>query len=130
MARRKSSKRQRDVTTPSLGPIHSNPLRLLPLSPIVVPLPPVSRDLVLAHGVDRRLFRPDRSTAPPAAVRRSAARVVAKGPHAYSLTFSDSRLVGLCVRRKVRREVLFALRKTRKGAGAKRRRNFWSNISC
>lgn len=37
-----------------------------------------------------------------------------------------------CVRRKVRREVMFALpeRRRRKGAGANRRRNEWSDIKC
>lgn len=36
-----------------------------------------------------------------------------------------------CLRRKIRRNVIFALRKFRKGAGAKhRRRNYDSNIRC
>lgn len=37
-----------------------------------------------------------------------------------------------CVRRKVRREVMFSLprRKRSKGAGAKRRRNEWSDVNC
>lgn len=37
----------------------------------------------------------------------------------------------VCIRRAMRREVLFALKKRKAGAGAKRRRrNEWSNIDC
>lgn len=35
-----------------------------------------------------------------------------------------------CVRRKQRREVLFALRRTRSGRGRPKRRNYWSDVSC
>lgn len=44
--------------------------------------------------------------------------------------FADAPNVIVCVRRKRRREVLFAKRKTRKGAGSRRRRNQFSNIRC
>lgn len=57
---------------------------------------------------------------------RTAARALPS-----QLTFSQPKQVSICVRRKARREVLFAKAKTRKGAGASRRkRSQWSNIQC
>lgn len=43
-------------------------------------------------------------------------------------TYPDQTAV--CLRRKQRREVLHALRRTRKGAGGKKRRSYRSNIHC
>lgn len=45
-------------------------------------------------------------------------------------SFEDPRRVMICVRRKSRREVLFAIRKTGKGARSRKRRNEWSNVRC
>lgn len=42
----------------------------------------------------------------------------------------DSSRVVMCVRRKQRREVLFAKKRTRAGAGARRKRNIFSDIGC
>lgn len=69
---------------------------------------------------------------------RPAARLleqpnVNKRPRARSRTafkFAAPPEVGVCVRRKSRREVLFALRRTGKGAKSRRRRNAWSGVSC
>lgn len=45
--------------------------------------------------------------------------------------FGDPSTVAVCVRRKQRREVLHAYRRTRKGSGAgRRRRNEYSNTKC
>lgn len=51
---------------------------------------------------------------------------------AHGLKFPDpTGRVVICVRRKQRREVLFAKKKTRAGARARaRRRNWYSNIGC
>lgn len=38
--------------------------------------------------------------------------------------------VSVCIRRKQRREVLFAKKRTRSGRGGRRRRNKWSDVSC
>ena len=46
-------------------------------------------------------------------------------------SFEAPRSVVICVRRKQRREVLFATRKTGKGGRARRhRRNYYSNVRC
>jgi len=44
--------------------------------------------------------------------------------------FARPRVVMECVRRAVRREVLHALRRTRSGAGGKKRRNWRSLVRC
>lgn len=126
MARSKTSKRsgQRDFPNQSLDRLLTAPLRP---PPVLLPVP-VMPAAVVEVG-DRRLWQPDRSTRPPHAVRPGASRVVA-GARPEALRFADPQLVAICVRRQVRREVLFALRKTRKGSGARRRKNFWSAISC
>lgn len=129
MARK--SRRQRDL---SISPNRSlTELLHIPLRPppVLIPVHIPSRPVVLATG-DRRRYRPDASTRPPHALTASAARVVARPDpsHPGALAFKHPPHVAICVRRKQRREVLFALKKTRKGAGAKRKRNFWSDISC
>ncbi|AJK28318.1 hypothetical protein [Eel River basin pequenovirus] len=49
----------------------------------------------------------------------------------FNVSFADPQRTFICVRRKRRKEVMFALRKTGKGSAArKRRRNFWSRVSC
>lgn len=87
-----------------------SPLRLLPLG-------------------DGRFFHPSPAlTRPFAAAPRAAARLVAKGT---GVRFADPMGVVTCVRRKLRREVLFAL-----GVGGARgkknkpRRTAGSEISC
>lgn len=117
---------QRDITNPSLATLLTYKIRpSVPLTPY-----PIERYQVLEEG-DRRFYNPTRSISPPHAVRRYAAKVQAKQFGALSgLRFADPRLVALCVRRKIRREVMFAVKKTRAGSGAKKRKNFWSHISC
>jgi len=127
----KSKNSQRDVQnsplTPSLDSLLAYKIRP---TPVLLPVPNYSQQSAVLQSGDRRLFQPDRSTAPPHAAVRSAARVTAGASNLASLKFADPKLVALCVRRKVRKEVLFAIKKTRKGSGASRRKNFWSNISC
>lgn len=81
---------------------------------------------------DRRLYKPDRGLAPPAALNRNASRIVApKYSPPFAVRFADPRLVSICAKRKIRREVLFALGKGgKRGRLNKPRRNFWSRVSC
>lgn len=47
------------------------------------------------------------------------------------IKFSNPLSVTACIRRKIRREVMFAKGRTRKGAGARRhKRNAYSNVRC
>lgn len=89
---------------------------------------------------DLRTFHPLEEMRPLFSTVRKASRVlpynvnVGRNRKANVLTFAerfrfaDPRKVAVCVRRKQRREVLFALRKT--GAGGRKRRNQWSNVKC
>lgn len=135
MAKRRSTPRQRmrslqrDLTTPIAKP------RLL--------LTPKIRPVDLRAFEDRRLFTPKLSAWPKRIVRRAVLparviersrdprRVLAKTSlNRLGMAFEAPKRVLVCVRRKQRREVLHALNKTRKGAGARKRRNQWSNVSC
>lgn len=83
----------------------------------------------ILHG-DRRVFHPSDIFRPAHAFKREATRLVI-GNTPTSIRFADPDLVTLCIRRKVRREVLHALRRT--GLGSKkrhRRRNHHTIISC
>lgn len=91
---------------------------------------------------DGRLFHPDPLEAPrtvsgtPARVRvlprRSSSATARSDPFLAfrdRLTFRTPDRVALCVRRKQRRQVLHALRRTGRG-NRPPRRNAWSNVSC
>lgn len=119
---------QRDNLNQSLtsllnGPLIRPPIRLLPL-----PQNPYPQE-VLPYVGDRRFYTPDVTTAPPRSVTRSASKVVA-GKQPAALSFSDPKFVGICARRQIRKEVLHALKRTRKGAGSKKHFNFWSKVGC
>lgn len=128
MARKKRNRTtQRDVF-----PIATPVLRTTPIIP--------TRPLVS----DRRLYHPDKPFEAPYSVRRKYRRIVEDvrpklarkssgnaGVRRSVLRFSVPRKVEMCVRRKRRREVLFALGRTGRGARRRhRRRNYYSSISC
>lgn len=49
----------------------------------------------------------------------------------WGIKFSNPLSVTACIRRKMRRAVMFAMGRTRKGAGARRhKRNSYSNVRC
>lgn len=132
MARKRPRKRQvrsrvqRDVRTiATRAPRVLHPARLKPLS--------------LAIDVeDRRTFHPARASrpalsfsgvqhrlvAPVGVTRREAARVPRR------VVFYQPDRVIVCARRRSRREVLFALGRTGKGAKSRRSRNMFSDVSC
>lgn len=97
---------------------------------------------------DRRLFHPEPFRAPVLFTTTRPARIVAarntnhgrkfrtdnvsraKLLSPAGVVFDEPRSVTVCVRRKARREVLFAKRKTGRGARSPKTRNFWSNVKC
>jgi len=119
--------------------------------PSRTPRPVVSRDvpfpsfwrppavpLVLLE--DRRQFHPLASARPVGVVSRRDARVLVERRKAairlpssfpaLRLGFAVPEKVVRCVRRKQRREVIFAKRRTGAGARSRRSRDMWSNVSC
>lgn len=89
---------------------------------------------------DRREYHPDRQNRPPAALPRSSRKLVIVTPQNKAATrkttlpsklgFSAPQGVVLCVRRKQRREILFAKSRTGRGAHTPKKRNAWSNVKC
>ena len=115
------------------------------LAPVPVPAPAVSPGYnpfgaihdVLQDIEDRRTFHPDgyfrqaldlSATPAPARMRDTRSRTAR-----YQVPALDHNRhpVLVCVRRKQRREVIFAMKKNGKGARARRRRrNYYSNVRC
>ncbi|UDN67892.1 hypothetical protein [robinz microvirus RP_172] len=97
--------------------------------PVLLPVPSTTTPTIVRSVGDRRLWRPDETTRPPHTARPGASRVQV-GKALQALRFADPRFVAICARRKIRKQIMFALRKTRKGSGARKRKNFWSAVSC
>jgi len=126
---RKSNRGGRDVSnhiaSGTLPRISIRPLR--PLGPIVPTLPQILTELE-----DRRFYRPDRSVRGPASVQRKDTRLVTL-PSPSKLAaygFANPSRVAMCVRRKVRKEVIHAIRVAGKRGLKRPKRNFWSNVKC
>lgn len=90
---------------------------------------------------DRRTFHPLGDSRPLGTFsRRDQRRIVDKSVAvanqyrdpfpSLKLGFAVPEKVAKCVRRKQRREALFAYARTGKGARARRKRDFWSDIRC
>lgn len=87
----------------------------------------------LTEVEDRRTYHPAGKNRPTVSPRRHHT----PKPSAASLVYSRARMVFgaprhvmICVRRKIRDEVLHALGKTGKGSGRPRRRNQYSKVRC
>lgn len=136
MARRRSSSRrsrQREVPRFASPPLPRLTLAAVDRRLSFQRMPPHRRPrralrprTILRDAEDRRLRRPERE-APPRTVAGVPMRRILD-VRAYRDAFVNPRLVAICVRRRRRREVLHALKRTN-GQGA-RRRNVWSNVRC
>jgi len=117
-------------------------------SPSVLISRPALRQLVastlLREIQDRRQFHPDRPYAPAGVFSGVYQRKIidrpVRAPNGFlspSVDIAPGRFgfavpekVAICVRRKRRREVLFARRGTGKGSRARRKYNYFSTINC
>lgn len=90
---------------------------------------------------DRRLYDPSHDYRRARGLSRLDQSVVVAKPRSRVVgsrrgfvgdvfSFKDAKRVAVCLRRKERREVMFAKRKTGKGSRAPRRRNYYSSVSC
>lgn len=77
-----------------------------------------------------RLQIPQKSAVRPRGAVQASPANRRTGTIPSKVAFSQPKQVSVCIRRKARREVLFAKMKTRKGAGSPRTRNFWSDVKC
>lgn len=149
MAKKRSSTPHRDTQRIASDPLAEAVYLPLPLSPIR--LQPIKK---LTEVQDHRLYYPE-PVKPSRSTTGGSSRVVIRpaknlqgvrsknknvfGPNGLrksqrsipsGLAFDLPKRVVVCVRRQQRREVLFAKKSVRSGAGAKRRRTRWSDISC
>lgn len=123
--------RRSSTTTSSYGSSWSSPPRLPALRALEQ-----ARALIKAIE-DRRRWSPLGFASPAGAKSRMSRRLTVSGANSTArltppsgLSFSVPRDVAVCVRRKERREVIFAQRKAGKGARSPRRRSKFSDIGC
>lgn len=128
MSRRRSSRVQRDVY--SIASRAAVPFDLYAFRRLSV-LPSLIKSLE-----DRRVYHPERYYRPARALSKLAGsvklkRVAGNRQRLFApdvLRFAIPEKVAVCVRRKERREVIFALK--RFGRGGARRRSYFSDVSC
>jgi len=132
MAKKSSSKSGgRDASPIANRRLHRQ-INVRPIRPLSV-LSPLSFEPEAVRILeDRRVFKPDASVRPPASVQRSDTRLVADpfGTSLRRVSFANPPRVAICARRKIRREVLHALRIAGGSGFRKRRLNFWSGVGC
>jgi len=126
---RASSQRGRRVTT-------ANANRRLPT--------PLSKSISLPRSdfrefEDRRTFHPERSSRRPRSFSGTAKLTISHAvnnkesynfPDSQRVAFATPEKVLICVRRKIREQVLHALRKTGKAGQKKPRRTPYSEVTC
>lgn len=127
MARKSRSNRRSADTSVVASPIN-NPIPGL-LRP-TIPQPVISVPLV---DRDERFYTPIRPL-PPRGPGGSPTRLTVRRSGSLSrarIRFANPEAVDICRKRKDRREVMFALRKSRKGSQSKRRKQkHYSGVSC
>lgn len=86
---------------------------------------------------DRRTWHPDGAQKrPPATVHSSKAKLAVAPPQKnkrilpHRIAFQAPKSVLVCIRRKMRAEVLHALKRTRRGSGSPKHRTAFSDIKC
>lgn len=118
------------ITKPKpYAPIVTQPLHLPSFDNRLFHPDPVTRTISEPRSASRLVIPRESAVSPRRSVQdRPGNSRTARLPH--QLAFSQPKQVSVCIRRKARREVLFAKQRTRKGAGSRRHRNQWSEIKC
>lgn len=128
-ARRRRFDSEETLTRPLASLLSKRPVRTV----VIYKSPPPPS--IVRRLEDRRQYYPTKIR-PAAALPRAASRLVVKNKAQWALPhtvgFAEPKRVAVCVRRKERKEVLFAKALTKKGGrgGGRRRRNEWSNVKC
>lgn len=103
---------------------------------VLLTLKPINASTLLREIEDRRTFHPEQAQRAARSFSSPRHKLTIPKKHLGNIKlpsaigFKDPDRVLICVRRKQRREVLFAKKKHRKGAGGKKRRNWYSTIQC
>lgn len=132
--KRHTPRDERDDDIPSLTDPVVRPKKIVAYRPLVAKQSPDLRQVE-----DRRAYDPSgqfraarkRSGAQATIKLRQPQRSKAIRPSypSFQIGFSQPKSVIICIRRKIRKEVLIAKKRPR-GRGVKARRNFWSDIQC
>lgn len=140
MSRRKPRPPRRETPAFANRPPRQDVYLSPPDEVLIRPLPSVFPSVIRAsipEIADDRTWNPDEGSRSGRSSRRlnptyhRAKSTKATRGHSYELNFVAPKYVVHCVRRHRRKEVLFALGKTGKGAKQKRRRrNMWSSVRC
>lgn len=140
MARRKRAPSRSRVTTRRP---QRDRRRIAKRAPLRLRAAPLRSPNALA---DRRLYHPNPFLRPAPSTWRAATRLVVattpmrrgdrsevrlrRGVLEPNVQFAVPKRVIVCIRRKQRREVLHAMKRTGSGKGRRRRRNEWSSVIC
>lgn len=118
------------ITTPKpYAPIVTAPLHLPSFDARRFHPEPITRPIAEPRSASR-LTLPRQSAVSSQGVVQTPSRNSRKGTLPATVAFSQPKQVSVCIRRKARREVLFAKQRTNKGARARRNRNQWSDVKC
>lgn len=147
--RRNSNRHSQGSLSDSIDEFENETLASVKPSPRVVHTTPSSSNLSLYE--DRRRWAPrdiprEATGRPARTIQKVATPKVIRGPggtllksrRVYNPTaklrehpgFARAHNVIICLKRQVRKQVLFAKNKTKKGAGSPKRRNQWSDVRC
>lgn len=118
------------ITTPKpYAPVFTEPLHLPTFDNRLFHPDPITRPISEPRSSSRLVIPSSGAVSPQRSVQdRLGNRRIGTLPH--QVAFAQPKQVSVCVRRKTRREVLFAKQRTRKGSGARRTRNEWSDVKC
>lgn len=127
--KRRSGEVQRDTFDLSLD----DPALLDPIQSVLIPEPSLAPLVEITDG--RTWSPPGYSQTAPMSVSGAPVGFQKKLPPSglpapNKQSFADARQAVVCVRRKQRREVLFAKRRTGRGARSRKRFNQWSDVGC
>jgi len=112
------------------------PPKIQHTAPVAIPSPAKMLKNTLRQIEDRRTFHPQGNKRPARSLNRSQHKLVLADKKtnprlSNRVQFDAPKRVLICIRRKMRKEVLFAKAKTGKGARARRhRQSYFSEVKC
>lgn len=125
------------VGRPTPPIVHRSPVRISSAAddrrrwaPRLPSEPQRERPRVVSGRIARVSHQPKTTPKPDPGWRKIISPLVHGGRFHASAHFVEPRKAFICLRRKARREILFALKRTGKGAKSPKRYNEWSSVRC
>jgi len=125
-----------DIASDHLSELLRPSLKIKHTAPVAHPSPTKILKNTLRQIEDRRTYHPQADKRPARSLNRSQHSLVIRDKKtsprlSHQVQFDAPKRVLICIRRKMRKEVLFAKSKTGKGARARRhQRNYYSEVTC